>query len=115
MARTAITVQDVAVAGLNPSYDTAIADGHMFANDGNTIIHVKNDNASSLTLTIQTNTIVGGVSLQDHTVTIPASTERFIGLFKTGTFNQSDGTVYLDYSVQTSVTVAALKIPKNLS
>jgi hypothetical protein len=115
MARTDVTVQNIAVAGLSPSYDAAHVDGNAFLNDGNTILHVKNGSGGSLTLTVQTNKIVGGVTVQDHQITIGAGTERIIGLFNTGVFNQDDGKVYVDTSTQTSITLMAFKVPKSLS
>lgn len=115
MARTDVTVQNIAVAGLSPSYDAAHVDGNAFINDGNTILHVKNGSGGSLTLTVQTNRIVGGVTVQDHTVSVPAGEERIIGLFGTGTFNQNDGKVYIDTSTQTSITLMAFKVPKSVS
>lgn len=115
MARTDVTVQNIVVAGLSPTYDAAHVDGNAFLNDGNTILHVKNGSGAGITLTIQTNSIVGGVTVQDHTISIGAGTERIIGLFNTGVFNQSDGKVYIDTSAQASITLMAFKVPKSLS
>ena len=110
MARTALTVQDIVRAGLSPSYTAAIADGHSFANNGRVFAHIKNGDAAEKTITIQTPGTVDGLAVADRTVTIPASEERMIGPFAPAQYNQGNGTVYLDYSAVTSVTVAAIRM-----
>lgn len=113
MARTDLTVQDIVRTGLQATYTAAIADGHMFANDGKqTFIQVINNDAASKTITIQTPATVDSLAVTDRTVAVPAGEERFIGPFPKGTYNQSDGKVYIDYSAVTSVTVAVLKVPE---
>jgi len=110
MARTALTVQDIVKTGLSPSYTAANADGHSVANVGDMLVHVKNGGAGSITVTCQTPAKQDGMDIAELQVAIPAGEERMIGSFPTRTFNQSDGTVYVDFSGVSSVTVAALRL-----
>jgi len=109
MARTALTVQEVTLSGLSPTFSAANADGNSFANDGDTFLYVKNGGASSITVTIITPAKEQGVDIEDITVTIAASGEKMIGPFPRRLFNYTDG-VHVDYSAVTSVTVAAIKV-----
>lgn len=112
MARTALTVQSIIRNGLAPSFGAANVDGHAVPNDGKTWIEVKNAGGSPITVTIQTPGTVDGMAVADRTVVVPATTgDRMIGPFPPNQYNQisgSDvGTVYVDFSAVTSVTVAA--------
>lgn len=109
MAREALTVQEISLIGLTPSYTAAVGDGHKFVNNGDVLIHVKNGDASSMDVTIQTPAKVQGVDVAEISVTVGASDEEMIGPFPPALFNNSDG-VYVDYSSITSVTVAAIKL-----
>lgn len=110
MARTELTVQQVVQDGTDPSFASAIADGHSFAWSKVAWVHVVNDDASSKTITIPTPQTVAGLAVADHTVDVPAGEERLIGPFARDTFRQSDGQVHIDYSATTSVTVAVFRI-----
>ena len=109
MARTALTVQDISVSGMTPSYTAAIVDGHSFPNNKPTFIHVKNGAGSDVTITIQTALTKEGLDLADRTVTVTAGSETMIGPFS-DIYNQSDGSVYVDYSATASVTIAAISL-----
>lgn len=117
MPRTEITVQDVNKTGLSPTYAAADAtNAMMFKNDGHTILHVKNGGAGAVSVTV--------VSIEDPydrlgdvVVSVPAAGERVIGVFKGFLFNQKPGSanagkIHVDFDIATTVTVAALKIPK---
>ena len=114
MARTAIVAQQIAATGLNPSYEAANVDGNSFANDGNSILHVKNGSAGAINVTLQTPQTVAGLDVAEAVVAIPAGEERFIGALRPATFNRpvgavDAGMVYVDYDDVTSVTVAVLE------
>lgn len=120
MARTALTLYDLDSDGLNPTFVAATADGHAFNNEGaNVFLWVKNDNASAVTVTIATPIQLDGEDLADKTVSVPASEERLIGLFPRHIYNQDDTAgdtgilraCFVNYSIQSSVTVAAVRIP----
>ncbi len=52
MPASALTVQAAALAGLNPSYAAANADGNYFPNSGREVLHVKNGHSGSQTVTV---------------------------------------------------------------
>lgn len=111
MARTALTVQAISLAGLTPTFNAAMAvDGNSFKNDGNVIIDVKNGSASPITVTIQTPAKVQSIDLAEIVVTVPATTgDKVIGPFDPSLFNQADGSVYVDFSSATTVTIAVFR------
>lgn len=113
MARTEVTVQDVSLAGVTPTYTAAIVDGHMFKNDGNVAIEVKNTTASPVNVTIQTPAKVGGIDLAEVVVAIPATSgDKIIGPFDPSLFNQSGGLVYVDYASTTGMTIAVYRLTR---
>lgn len=115
MARTALTVSEIVRSGLTLSASAANADGHSLVNtDKNAalLLYVNNGSGSPITVTIQTPGTVDGLAIADRTVTVAAGAERFIGPLTAKDYNQSDGTVYVDFSAVTTVTVMGLKISK---
>lgn len=113
MARTDLTAQAVSRTGLSPTFTSAIADGHAFANSGRTLLRVKNSDAASKTVTLLIPTTVDGVALVNggRQVTVAANTgDVLIGPFP-ASYNQASGKVHIDYSATTGVTVAVLEVP----
>lgn len=111
MAREELAVQRPTSAGNIPTWSTPTVDGYKISNDGRTIVHVKNGNAATLTVTIQTPSTVDGLAVADRTVTILTTAEKEFVL-PPAYYNQPDnsadaGKVYMDFSVQTSVLVKA--------
>lgn len=113
MARTALTVQNIALAGLTPAYSAGDAvNFHEFINDGNTMLQVKNTGGGACTVTIYTPAKVAGVDIADITVVVGATTgDKMIGPFPTHVFNQSGGLVNVDISTATGVTLGAFRLP----
>lgn len=113
MARTAVSVQDVAIDGLNPTYTAAIADGHMFTAEAGTILHVKNTDGSPHNVTVPTpGQADGDLAIGDRTVQIPAGDDIFIGPFTASRirlYKQSDGNIWVDYDVVTGMSIAVLR------
>lgn len=106
MARIALAVERVVPSGLAATYSAANVDGHSITNSGNTILHVKNTDTVAKTVTVITPRQVDGLDVADQAVSVPASSERFIGPFSPETFGNSTN---IDYSATTGVTVAALR------
>lgn len=114
MARTALTVQVIDLDGLVASYTSGDAtNDHEFQNDrGDIILHVKNAGASPCVVDIITAATFAGLALDDAGGTVATGTEAFFGPFDPALFNQSTGLVNVDLDQDSSVTLAALRLPK---
>lgn len=107
----ALTVQNVARSGLNPTYGAAAGGGDTFVNDGQVVLHVKNGGGSSINVTVDSTAPTGvGLAQADAVVAVPNAGERMIGPFPPGAFNDANGAVAVAYSAVTSVTVAAIRL-----
>lgn len=110
-----LSVQSVVEAGLNATYSSAAAGGDTFANtnDNRIIIHVKNGDASSKTVTIAPEVAsrsvsgFGTMTKATISVAIPAGEDRFIGPFPFTAFGVNPD---IQYSAETSVTLAVLRV-----
>lgn len=111
MARTLITPQPVLAAGLAPTYEPANAAGNSYRLMPGQVLHVKNGDAASHTVTINTPGTVEGLTVANRTVTVAAGSGQFIGLGSSAAHRQADGTARIDYDAVTSVTVAVLTVP----
>lgn len=83
-------------------------------NSSRTILYFKNTNASSATITFDITQLEQGLTIQDHTISVPATTgERVIGNMprkmeiSTGT---NDAKLKFSCSLATGVSVAAFSI-----
>ena len=114
MPRADFSVQQIQrISGLTPSYTAAQAPGsgsNAFQNEGKTCIHIKNGSGSSMTATFQTAATLNDLAVADLVITVGAGAEKLVGPFEPGIFNQSDGKVYVDWSLETSVTAAVLRL-----
>lgn len=109
---TALTVQDIALTGLAPSYVAADATGNYFTNNtGRTFLHVKNGGAAAINVTVDSQQLCSFGYDHNVVVSVPAGGERMIGPFVTTRWNDANGRVNVSYSAVTSVTVAAFQIP----
>lgn len=109
MARSSISVQRITRSGANPSFESANTDGNSFDHHPDGFVWVKNGDTASKTVTIPTPRSIDGLSVADLTVDVPAGEDRAIGPFPEDTFKQDDGTIHVDYSDVTSVTVGAFR------
>lgn len=106
-----LTVQTSLLTGITPSYTAAASGGDEFANDGNTMLHLKNGGGGSVTVTV--NSLVNCNQGVDHNsvTTITAGAEAIIGPFDITRFNApSTGRAAVTYSGVSSLTVGAFKI-----
>lgn len=112
MARTEITLQTITVSGIVETFVSAITDGHSAKFNGrDLILHFKNVDVSSRTITIQAPGSYDGVALTAPTVVIPANTgDKVVKVMCSKAFTQSDGMVYWDYSAISGVTVSVLQM-----
>jgi len=111
MARTALDPQVLTAVGIAPTFADANADGHSIPGDTRTVVEVKNGSASSIDVTVRTPATAGDLLIEERIVAVPASTgDKIIGPFSAGLYNQADGSVYIDFSAVTTVTVACYKV-----
>lgn len=112
MSRTALSATTLAAyGGGSATAATAVdnSNGNTFPNDGHTFLVVKNGSGGSLTVTVTGATTADrsfGATLS-KTYSVANGATWLIGPFAVGAFNQSDGTVYVDWSTGTSVTCGA--------
>lgn len=114
MARVSLARQQLRDTGLMAAYSAAALEGHAVENNGKVILHIKNDSATSVTITVRSGYSVNGLKLADRVITVAANSAVFIGPLDTTIYNQTDGTagqVAIDYSSIEGVTIAALLMP----
>jgi hypothetical protein len=105
-----LTVQDVSTAGLEATYAAAAGGGDQFANDGKTLIHVKNGSVGDITVTIVSQRACDQGSTHNTAVVVTAAEERFIGPFEVSRYNDASGFVQLTYSGVTSLTIRPMSV-----
>lgn len=117
MARTTLTVTQLTEAGVAlPSATAGTADGHVFSNDGGTILEIKNNNASTRVVTIQTGGTYKGRGLDDQTISLTTGQTKHAGVFEPSVFNiptgADKGKVYIDFpaGVESDIAVRAFKV-----
>ena len=111
-AHITIAVTNIARAGTAPTLGAADdVDGHRFPNDGRTFIFCINT-AVACTLTFQTPGTVDGLVVDDRDEVVPINAVgEFYGPFPPSIYNQSDGTVFIDVSTETTCNLAAFRLP----
>ena len=111
MADSSITVQDLTTLGLTETFVNATAT-HVFDNDGNTLLHVKNDSSSAVVVTIlsQVSPVPVGTAKADISVSVGATAEKLIGRFPQAAYNDSSGMVRVNYGATAGVTVAVVSL-----
>lgn len=103
--------QQISIAGTKPTYSAASGGGgDEFVPDLRTILHVKNGDGSSHSVTVVTPGTAFGEAIADDVVAIPAGEDRMIGPFDPSGFTGSDGLAAVTYSAVTGVTVAVIRI-----
>jgi hypothetical protein len=98
--------------GLGATYNATNAGGDKFTPGDKTILHFKNTNAATRTVTIVTPGTVAEFAEADMTAVIPATTgDKFLGPFPAYLFAGSDGYASMSYDAVTGLTVAVIQIP----
>ena len=113
MAATVLTVASIPRYGeglTDVAWQSADADNtNSFPNDGNTLLLVNNGSGASITVTISAPASPRTVNTAlSKTTTVAAGKIAAFGPFKQDTFNSS-GSVIVDYSSDTTVTVAPIR------
>jgi hypothetical protein len=106
MARTALTVQQIGVQGLNgvtvASADAANGMQWSFGG-GRRKLYVNNTDAASKTVTVRTAMTVDGLVVPDRAFTVAAS--AVLGIRESVEMLQADNNCYVDFSAATGVKV----------
>ncbi|MDX2667394.1 hypothetical protein [Streptomyces stelliscabiei] len=105
-----LTAQAMPLGGLQPTYANAAGGGDQAPVGEKLVLHVRNDDASSKTVTVVTPGTVGGLAIADAAQAIPAGGDAFIPL-KSTYRDPATGRAAITYSAATSVTVAVLQLP----
>jgi hypothetical protein len=119
-----LSVQNLALSGLQYSFASAASGGDVFANDGKTFVLITNGNASTRTATFDVPTAnesvsvqgLGPVSIADTAITVPGSGTNggriMVGPFPPSRFNNSSGQVSITYSDSAAdLTIAVVRMP----
>lgn len=102
-----MTVQTVSRSGVTPTYQTLSA-SDTFANDGQTVLLIKNGHSVDCTVTAAITRTIDGVTPTGKSITVPATTgEKLFGPFSPQDYGS---TVTITTSHQTSMTAACFKI-----
>ncbi len=106
----AYTVYTPDLTGDSKAYVTP-ANGDTFSNDGHTILHVKNGNASACTVTIDSvKPCDQGVDHNPAVVVAATTGDEMIGPFPISRFGSV--ITVTSYSVTATVSVAAISVPQ---
>lgn len=94
----------------------AVAGGHSFVNDGNVILYFASTHTAAITVTISAPNLVdtyGNLATASLSIVIPigsVTAQRILTpVFPRTIYNQSDGTVHIDYNIITALNVAAVQ------
>jgi hypothetical protein len=106
----ALSIQTATTAGFVPSFASAAGGGDTFANTyGDVVLYVVNGAGAPITVTIDSPTTCSQGGTHDVAVAVTNGTRQIIGPFAVSRFSS---TVSVTYSSATSVTVAAVRVPR---
>lgn len=87
-------------------------DGNKFYANSKTILHCKNTNAATRTVTVVANRSVEGLAVASDTFVIPANTGDVMYAGFSSIFHQNEaGEVHITFSAVTDVTAQVLQLP----
>lgn len=109
MPRITPAVQKATTAGIVPTFSAPDAAGISVMRANGRTLHVKTS-GTALTLTVPTpGSVDGSLAISDRTISMAATEHRVIGFpLNVADYDQSDGFVYIDFSVITGCTVAVI-------
>lgn len=105
-----LTVQQIALTGLEPSLVAADSGGDEFTAGPSTFLRVDNADASPHTATVDSTEDCDQGFDHDVAVAVPAGETRLIGPLSRRRFGDGSGNVQVTYDAVTSVTVAAISL-----
>jgi hypothetical protein len=101
-----LTVTQGAVIGANVFYNSIVAGGDTFLNDGKTLLLIHNT-GSSTSVTVTPQKLSGGLTITPVTKAVVSGTDVVMGPFDPSIFNTSAGAAVLTYSGGTITTTIA--------
>ncbi len=115
MPRVALTVNPVVITGVLEALVSAETDGNSILNTGGNLgvswLEVVNGAGSPINVTIKTPGLVRGLAIAEQVIAVANGTRQKIGPFDSASiYNQADGTVHIDYSSVTTITVGAFSL-----
>jgi hypothetical protein len=119
MARTSIPVQQLAAFGEgdeNVTFTSAdAANDHSFVLRGDELLIVKNDDAAGkdITFVAPSDSYSRSRGAGDNDKTVPASSIGVFGEFDPSVYRQSDGTMHIDITADTSLSFAVVRRTRN--
>lgn len=99
MARTPLPVMPAARTGTQLAFTPSDqVNGNSFLNDGQTVLIVRNPTGAPINITLRTTLVADGdLKLPDRVVSVPNGiVALLLGAFVQGTYNQADGSVFVD-------------------
>ena len=108
MATIAATI--ILKTGNQPAFVACAGAGDAFANDGKTLLIIKNVNGAARTLTIVSQNTVDGLAVADRTVNLPATDDTYITDLDKGVYNDANGLAQLTYSTEVGLTIGILRL-----
>jgi hypothetical protein len=114
MARTAITVTTTTRTGVaQPSQQNSdLTNGMKIdAHDGKVIFELNNTDAATQTVGFAFGQSIDGSTPADKTVSLTTGQTKIAGPFPTNYYNQADGALYVNPSVNTNIKIRAYKLP----
>ena len=111
-----LAIQEILETGLNPVLVAAAAGGDEFVNSDRTFFVIDNAEVGSHTVTFAVQRTkfdvpgFGEITFPALVVSVPASEQRWIKVPQ-APYNDGNGKVQATYDAETSITVAAVKMP----
>lgn len=112
MADVTLTPQTVTREGIQQSFTALNAvDVYFVSITDRTILHFINDGASPATVTLVTPGNVSGLTIEDPTVVVPATSHAMASPLPRGVFADGSGQLQFTQDQATGVTVAVVQTP----
>ncbi|MEX5711825.1 hypothetical protein AB1484_26915 [Parafrankia sp. FMc6] len=113
MPRALIAAVTDSVTGVNPTPTSGNAtDDHYFPWTPNAVLEVHNTDGSSHDVDIVRVADSEGTARAARTVAVPADSNRRIGPFDPSVYLQDDGSVYVNLTVATGMTLGVTSTPR---
>lgn len=103
------STQNLTMNGVAATYG-AVSASDTFTNTGEEVLHIKNGNVGTVTVTITSAQQCNQGFSHDLSVTLTTGTDKFIGPFPTNRFNSSSGLCTFACSPTSSVTAAVVRV-----